>query len=89
MDDSVCPCCGYQTFDTKDRGSYDICPICYWEDDPIPMNDPDFISGANTVSLRQAQANFLLFGACKFEMIRHVRKPDKYDKKSPEWRPVD
>ena len=26
-----CLCCGYQTLDT--RGEYDICPVCFWEDD--------------------------------------------------------
>lgn len=26
-----CPCCGYQTLDT--HGEYDICPVCFWEDD--------------------------------------------------------
>lgn len=27
----ACPCCGYLTLD--ERGGYDICPVCYWEDD--------------------------------------------------------
>ncbi len=26
-----CPCCGYLTLD--ERGTYDICPVCFWEDD--------------------------------------------------------
>ena len=26
-----CLCCGYRTLDT--RGEYDICPVCFWEDD--------------------------------------------------------
>lgn len=26
-----CPCCGYMTLDR--RGAYDICPVCFWEDD--------------------------------------------------------
>jgi hypothetical protein len=26
-----CPCCGYYTLDG--RGGYDICPVCFWEDD--------------------------------------------------------
>ena len=28
-----CPCCGYYTFDHVLDESYDICPVCYWEDD--------------------------------------------------------
>jgi hypothetical protein len=27
-----CPCCGYHTL--KAKGKYDICPVCFWEDDP-------------------------------------------------------
>lgn len=26
-----CPCCGCYTLD--ERGAYDICPVCFWEDD--------------------------------------------------------
>lgn len=26
-----CLCCGYRTLDS--RGDYDICPVCFWEDD--------------------------------------------------------
>ena len=28
----TCPCCGYQSLDSD--GDYDICEICFWEDDP-------------------------------------------------------
>lgn len=27
----TCPCCGCLTLD--ERGGYDICPVCFWEDD--------------------------------------------------------
>lgn len=23
----------------KSNGSYDICPVCFWEDDPIQLDD--------------------------------------------------
>lgn len=26
-----CLCCGYRTLD--ERGAFDICPVCFWEDD--------------------------------------------------------
>lgn len=26
-----CWCCGYRTLDS--RGDFDICPVCFWEDD--------------------------------------------------------
>ncbi|WBW96088.1 CPCC family cysteine-rich protein [Oceanirhabdus sp. W0125-5] len=28
-----CPCCGYQTI--AERGQYEICSVCHWEDDGI------------------------------------------------------
>ena len=44
-----CPCCGFYTFDSKLDGTYDICEVCFWEDDPIQLDDPDFEGGANNV----------------------------------------
>lgn len=72
-----CPCCGYYTFDERPNGKYDICKVCFWEDDPIQLDDPSYEGGANHVSLLQAQKNYLEFGACEREMIPHVRKPQK------------
>ncbi len=37
-----CPCCGFYTFEHRPNGSYDLCDVCYWEDDPIQLDDPDF-----------------------------------------------
>ena len=71
----TCLCCGYKTLDEKRRGSYEICPICYWEDDSIQSEDPDYEGGANLVSLRQGQRNFMRFGACQKEMLKSVRNP--------------
>jgi hypothetical protein len=68
----TCPCCGYKTRDNEQHGSYDICPICYWEDDAFQVEDPDTDMGANPISLRQAQKNFKEFGACDIEMKRYV-----------------
>ena len=59
-----CPCCGFYTFKEKPDGGYDICPVCFWEDDLIQSNDEDYCGGANNVSLRQARANYAAFGAC-------------------------
>lgn len=70
-----CPCCGYNTFIGKEHGQYDICPVCFWEDDPFQSSDPDLEEGANAFSLRQAQANFLEFGACEKDLLRYVRQP--------------
>ncbi len=69
----ACPCCGHKTFAEKSNGTYDICPVCFWEDDPIQLDDPNYEGGANPTSLRQAQKNFLEFGACDEDMKRNVR----------------
>lgn len=71
-----CPCCGYYTFDNEPNGSYDICPVCFWEDDPIAIDDTTFVGGANHVSLQQARLNFKKFGACEKDMLSYVRKPN-------------
>ncbi len=69
------PCCGCYTFDKKTNGSYDICEVCYWEDDPIQLEDPTYEGGANKVSLIQARKNYEDFGACCYEMTPYVRGP--------------
>jgi len=44
-----CPCCGEKTL--KQKGMYEICDICEWEDDPWQADHPDSDLGANTKSL--------------------------------------
>lgn len=73
--DEFCPCCLYEVFDNKNRFEYSICPICFWEDDPIGFNEPFYMGGANRASLIQARRNFELFGACEMDMKRNTRKP--------------
>ena len=82
----TCPCCGYKTLQSEHE--YDICPICFWEDDDIQFDDVDFAGGANDVSLRQAQKNYSEFSACQKDMIKYVRKPNKDDVKDSNWRPI-
>lgn len=70
-----CPCCGFYTFKEKPDGNYDICPVCFWEDDPVQSNDENFEGGANRSSLKQARENFIKFGACEEEYVKFVRQP--------------
>jgi rubredoxin len=70
-----CPCCGYLTLDEQPPGTYEICPVCFWEDDPVQFEDPKYEGGANRISLNQARINFRLFGAIDKESIKYVRKP--------------
>ena len=85
----ACPCCGYMTFQDYFPGSYEICPICFWEDDFIQFENPDYEGGANKTSLRIAQKNFYKFGACDLGMTKHVRKPSESDVKDPRWKPEE
>src|SRR5882724_2938731 len=52
-----CPCCGYLVFH-EPTGSFDICPICFWEDDIVQLAFPMMSGGANALSLYASQQNF-------------------------------
>jgi hypothetical protein len=81
-----CPCCGYKTIGSD--GNYDICPICFWEDDPFQkMNEYDL--GANTIPLVEAQKNYIRYGACEEKATQNVRKPTMQDKRDPDWKPIN
>ena len=49
----ACPCCNSMTI--GNLGTYEICAVCGWEDDPIQSADPEYIGGANANSLSQAR----------------------------------
>ena len=52
MEQRLCPVCRMHYFSKKD--SYEICPICGWEDDWLQRADPEYAGGANKISLNQA-----------------------------------
>ncbi len=70
-----CPCCGNLTFDEEPCGSFEICPVCYWEDDNVQNDHPTYDGGANGISLNEAKQNFASFGAIREEYVKEVRKP--------------
>lgn len=87
MEKHTCPCCGYKTLNCTHE--YDICPICYWEDDYLQFEDVDLEGGANNrILLRQAQQNYMEFGACDKKMLRYVRKLNIDDEKDENWKPI-
>ncbi len=81
-----CDCCGYNTLNEKPNGTYQICTACFWEDDPIQRNAPNYEGGANRVSLNQAKKNFAEFGACEKDMIKNVKKIHKSDIRNPKYK---
>ena len=75
-----CPCCGYYTLEHEEPLYHDICPVCYWESDPIQNIDVDFFGGANRFSLNEAKIAYEKWGAVSKDFIKYVRKPylDEY-----------
>ncbi len=57
----TCPCCGYPTID--ERGNYEICNLCNWEDDGQDDEDSfKALGGPNgSYSLDQARENFIKY----------------------------
>lgn len=73
-----CPCCGYATL--TERASFEICPVCFWEDDGSETN-PDEISPPNGISLREARRNFAEFGASDAGSLAFVRHPSENERR--------
>lgn len=71
----VCPCCGYVTLNA--RGRWEICAVCFWEDGMDYDNDDDPSGCNHGITLNQGRANYKEFGACEWEMRKHVR-PREY-----------
>jgi len=70
-----CPCCEYKTI--GDRGGFEICPICFWEDDGQDDADADEVRGGpnELMSLTEARQNFRRFGAADEKFVKDVRRP--------------
>lgn len=52
-----CPVCGKYTFQSG-PGSYEICPVCGWEDDKAQYKDPNLKGGANRLSLKEYKEQY-------------------------------
>lgn len=83
-----CPCCGYLMF-TEPPGSYDICEICFWEDDMFQLKFPNLDLGPNHISLIDAQKHYKKFGVSELRIKKYVRKVTKDDRRDPQWRQID
>ena len=70
-----CPCCGCKTL--GERGGFEICPVCFWEDDGQDDHDADVIRGGpnRALSLSVARANYGNFGASDKRRMEFVRPP--------------
>ena len=70
-----CPCCKYLTLSERANSTFEICPVCFWEDDNVQNADPNYSGGANSISLNEAKRAYRQFGAIKAEYTKFVRKP--------------
>ena len=76
MEDSIkyrCPCCHFKTL--HEEHHYEICPVCFWEDDPYQCDNPAYKGGANSENLYEARENYLNFGAVSQRELLNVRSP--------------
>jgi hypothetical protein len=71
-----CPCCKFKTL--YGRAHDEICPVCFWHDDGQDEHDADDVRGGPnySLSLKQAQKNFVEFGAVERRVLAHVRRPE-------------
>ena len=71
-----CPCCCFRTIEC--RGGFDICQVCYWEDDGQDNHDADDVRGGpnGALSLSVARQNYRKIGACHERFLNCVRKPN-------------
>jgi hypothetical protein len=83
-----CPCCGHLTL-SEPPGSYYICQVCFWEDDPVQLRWPTHRGGANATSLADGQLNYILLGAMEHRFVEHVRPPAESEPVEAGWRPID
>lgn len=65
-----CPCCLF--FTLGDVAHYDICPVCFWEDDGT-TSEHGF--SPNGISLSEGQINYKKFGSSKERDLKYVREP--------------
>lgn len=72
---AACPCCGYRSL--RVSASYEICRVCFWEDDGT--TEFDRLSGPNHMTLGAANLNFRHIGAVTEDARRYVI-PDGKDR---------
>lgn len=82
-----CPCCGYRTL--FEPWTYDLCPVCHWEDDYNQLRWPDSAGGANGVTLIVEQRRFLRLEAADVFYGNRVRAPRADEPRDDGWRPID
>jgi Cysteine-rich CPCC len=65
-----CPCCYH--FTLEEVAGYNICPVCFWEDDGTTG---EHAFSPNGIELTEARANYQKFGANTERDLKHCRPP--------------
>ena len=76
----ACPCCGYLSLSSS--ASYEICSVCFWEDDGV--RDEHTVSGPNQATLATARQNLAEFGACDLASVDRVDRQARERYRAPE-----
>ncbi|MEI3790168.1 MULTISPECIES: CPCC family cysteine-rich protein [unclassified Chryseobacterium] len=64
----TCPCCNYKTI--LEKGNYQICRVCFWEDDG--GKDESKYSHVNHMTLKEAKDNFKTKGTILEKFLKFV-----------------
>jgi hypothetical protein len=61
---------------------FEICPVCFWEDDGQDSHDADVVRGGpnRSLSLQDARANYAKYGAADPIDLKHVRPPNESER---------
>jgi len=78
----ACSCCGYRTL--PEAGAYLTCPVCLWQDEPIP--EVAARSGLNDgMTLLEAQRHFAQHGVIEPSLAQRARKPLPFETRDTSW----
>lgn len=78
----TCPSCGFKTIGDSNYGSYEICPVCGWEDDAVQLANPTSGGGANKSPLSESQENALAGYPLEVKEVKGFER-------DPLWRPLN
>ena len=81
----TCPCCGFRTL--TGPGNYDLCPVCFWEDDGMHDNDAASVEGPNGITLAEGQRLYQRYGSSALHCLSKARPPATEEPRDPDWQP--
>ena len=85
-----CPVCGKYEF--PEENSFDICPICSWQNDGVQADNHNYAGGANHFSVNEARIEFFLLkniGTQKATIKCRQRFKEDYHKIQRKYAGVD